>query len=182
MIPIVSVVGKSGSGKTTLLEKILAEFASRGHRVAVVKHDAHSFDIDHEGKDSHRLFAAGAAAAFVSSPGKFALVQRVDAERSLDELAAKLDPSFDLVLTEGYRRADKPKIEVLRAARSGELMCAPDELIAVASDLRPAVGVPVYPLDDAAAPLCDLLETRFIRAARPAAAAVAPPPRYRAEF
>lgn len=181
MIPIVSVVGKSGVGKTTLLEKILAEFAARGRRVAVVKHDAHSFDIDHEGKDSHRLFAAGAAATFVSSPGKFALVHRVDSERTLDELAAKLDASFDLVLTEGYRRADKPKIEVLRAARSRELMCAPQELTAVAGDLDPGAGVPVYGLDDATG-LCDLLEARFMRAAR--TPAVAPPRRmrYRSEY
>jgi molybdopterin-guanine dinucleotide biosynthesis protein B len=54
MIPIVSIVGKSDSGKTTLLEKLVAELRSRGLRIATVKHDAHSFEIDHEGKDSWR--------------------------------------------------------------------------------------------------------------------------------
>ena len=50
MIPILSLVGKSNAGKTTLLEKIVRELTSRGYKIATIKHDAHSFEIDHEGK------------------------------------------------------------------------------------------------------------------------------------
>ena len=178
-IPIVSFVGKSGSGKTTLLEKVLRCFAARGRRVAAIKHDAHSFDIDHEGKDSHRLFRAGAAAVFISSPEKFALVHRVDAERSLDTLTAQLGPGFDLALTEGYRRADKPKIEVVRAERSREPICAAEELVALATDLPLDLGVPRFGLDDAEG-ICDLLEARFIRPAAGRRECFVP--RYRSEY
>jgi len=54
-IPVISVVAKSGTGKTTLLEKLIAELKRRGYRVGAMKHDAHQFDIDREGKDSWRL-------------------------------------------------------------------------------------------------------------------------------
>ena len=54
MVPIVSIVGTSGSGKTTLLVKVISELVSRGYRVATLKHDAHRFEIDKEGKDSWR--------------------------------------------------------------------------------------------------------------------------------
>ena len=53
----VSFVAKSGTGKTTLLEKVIIELKDRGWRLGVIKHDAHRFDIDHPGKDSHRLTA-----------------------------------------------------------------------------------------------------------------------------
>ena len=49
---MISVVAKSGTGKTTLLEKLIAELKRRGYLVGAMKHDAHQFDIDREGKDS----------------------------------------------------------------------------------------------------------------------------------
>ena len=73
-IPIVSIVGKSNSGKTTLIEKLIAELAGRGWRVATIKHNRHGFDIDHEGKDSYRHKKAGAKMTVVSSPHQLALV------------------------------------------------------------------------------------------------------------
>jgi molybdopterin-guanine dinucleotide biosynthesis protein B len=54
MIPIVSIVGKSDSGKTTLIERLIPEIKRRGYRIATVKHDTHSFEIDREGKDSYQ--------------------------------------------------------------------------------------------------------------------------------
>ena len=54
-IPIMAFAGYSGSGKTTLLEKLIREIKSRGVRLAVIKHDGHQFEIDHEGKDLPEL-------------------------------------------------------------------------------------------------------------------------------
>src|SRR5512133_2822395 len=75
-IKAVSFVAKSGTGKTTLLEKVIAELKGRGYRIGCVKHDAHRFDIDHPGKDSHRLTAAGADTMLISSPEKLAVVKQ----------------------------------------------------------------------------------------------------------
>ncbi|WP_461394974.1 molybdopterin-guanine dinucleotide biosynthesis protein B, partial [Deferrisoma sp.] len=69
-----SFVAKSGTGKTTLLEKVIGELTRRGYRVGTIKHDAHRFEIDHEGKDSWRLTRAGASPMVISSAEKLAMV------------------------------------------------------------------------------------------------------------
>ena len=163
MVPIVSVVGKSDSGKTTYLEKIVRELRSRGYRVGTIKHDAHSFEIDHEGKDSWRHKQAGAAVTVISSPGKVALVADADHDHTLDELREKFMTGVDIILTEGYKREKHPKIEVFRSALRRSLLCqADDNLIAIAGDPPdPPEGVPVFPLDDPV-PLCDFLERLYL--------------------
>ena len=69
MIPAIAIAAYSGTGKTTLIERLPA-LRSRGLRVAVVKHDGHRFDIDHEGKDSWRFTQAGAQVCVISSAEK----------------------------------------------------------------------------------------------------------------
>jgi len=160
VIPIVSVVGKSEAGKTTLLEKLIAELKRRGYRVAAVKHDTHGFDIDVPGKDSWRLAQAGSDSVVISSPQKVALIKGVEREMTLDEIAALLT-DVDLILTEGYRRSDKPKIEVSRRALGSQLLCAEEELVAIAADQPFDSKVPRFDLDDAAG-IADLLEERFL--------------------
>src|SRR5512137_3181160 len=121
MIPIVSIVGKSGAGKTTLLEKLVRELKRRGHRVATIKHDAHRFDIDHPGKDSYRHFHAGADWTIIASPDKIASVRRLDRELTLDEIAAQVS-GVDIILTEGYKREARRRIEVSRHAHAAGLI------------------------------------------------------------
>ena len=70
---IIAVSGVKKSGKTTLLEKLIPALAARGVSSAVVKHDAHRFEIDREGKDSWRFTQAGADVVLLSSPEKTAL-------------------------------------------------------------------------------------------------------------
>jgi molybdopterin-guanine dinucleotide biosynthesis protein B/molybdopterin-guanine dinucleotide biosynthesis protein len=165
---IVSVVAKSGTGKTTLLEKLIAELKRRGWRVGAVKHDAHRFDIDREGKDSWRLTQAGADTMLITSPEKIAMVKRHGdgQEPPLAETIARYFGDVDIVLTEGFKKSAMPKIEVHRAERSATLLCRGEEhdstLIAVASDERLELDVPVYDLNDAAG-LCDFIEARFLR-------------------
>jgi molybdopterin-guanine dinucleotide biosynthesis protein B len=45
----------SGIGKTTLLTQLIPLLVAKGLRISVIKHAHHSFDIDHEGKDSFLL-------------------------------------------------------------------------------------------------------------------------------
>ena len=58
-IPIMAFAGYSGSGKTTLLEKLIREIKSRGVRLAVIKHDGHQFEIDHEGQGLLAVYPRG---------------------------------------------------------------------------------------------------------------------------
>jgi len=160
MIPIISVVGKSEVGKTTLLERLIAELKRRGYRVGTIKHDTHGFEIDRPGKDSWRHAQAGSDAVLISSPEKLALIKRVDRERTLDELSAYMI-DIDLVLTEGYKSGDKPKIEVSRQARGQELLCHEEELLALVTDQPFDLDVPQFEHGDVAG-LADLIEKEYL--------------------
>ena len=160
-VPVISMVGKSGVGKTTALERVIRELKRRGYRVGTVKHDTHDFEVDVPGKDSWRHAQAGSDAVAVSGPHKMALIRQVDREMSLDEVV-ELMAGVDLVLTEGYKRGDKPKIEVARQERGIELLCQPEELIGIMADYPVELPVPQFALDDAAG-VVDLLETLYLR-------------------
>ena len=71
---VFGIAGYSGSGKTTLIERVLPRLASRGLKVAVIKHTHHDFDIDRLGKDSWRAREAGAAAVLLASDHRTALL------------------------------------------------------------------------------------------------------------
>jgi molybdopterin-guanine dinucleotide biosynthesis protein B len=160
MVPVVSIVGSSNVGKTTFLVKLVRELKRRGHRVGTIKHYRHHFEIDQPGKDSWRHFRAGSDVAVISSPHKMALVQRLDTELELDRIVAKME-SVDIVLTEGYKGANTPKIEVFRQEQSSGLVSGADELVAVVTDRRFDLSVPQYDLGDALG-VADLLEARYI--------------------
>lgn len=149
---VISFVAKSGTGKTTLLEQVIAELKRRGYRVGVIKHDAHRFDIDHPGKDSHRLTAAGADTMLIASSEKLALVKQHHAAPTVEELLSTYFNDVDLVLTEGFKKSSLPKIEIHRQERSPSLLCRGEDndptLIAVASDVRLELDVPVLDLND----------------------------------
>lgn len=165
MTPIISIVGKSNSGKTTLIEKLLAELTGRGYRVATVKHDAHSFDVDHPGKDTWRHREAGAAAVVIVSSSRLFLTENLTKPLSLDQVRELyLDGDYDLILTEGFRRDGAPKIEVHRKERSEELVCDPetDPLLAVASDSELELTIPVFDLNDGVA-ITSFIEERFLQ-------------------
>lgn len=160
-VPVVSIVGKSGVGKTTVLEQVIRELKMRGYRVGTVKHDTHGFEIDRPGKDSWRHAQAGSDAVVVSGPHKMALIRSVDEEMHLDNIIPLMG-DVDLVITEGYKRGDKPKIEVTRQERSTELICQPAELVGIMADYPVAVPVPQFDLDDATG-IVNLLEKLYLR-------------------
>ena len=63
MHKVIGVAGFKNAGKTTLVEKLVAELTRRGFAISTIKHAHHSFDIDHEGRDSFRHRKAGATEA-----------------------------------------------------------------------------------------------------------------------
>ncbi|MCD6525421.1 MAG: molybdopterin-guanine dinucleotide biosynthesis protein B [Desulfuromonas sp.] len=150
--PAVSFIAKSGTGKTTLIEKVIAELKQRGFRVGAIKHDAHRFDIDHPGKDSHRLTSAGADTMLVSSSSKIAMVKQHDSAPAIETLIERYFNDVDIVLTEGYKRSELPKIELQRAEHSTTLLCRSKEydgtLIAIVSDIPAQHHVPSFELND----------------------------------
>lgn len=161
IIPVVSIVGKSGVGKTTLLEKIIPELKHRGYRVAIIKHHAHpGFKIDQPGKDTWRYAQAGCDHIVLAAPDKIAIIHSLDSELTLDEITSSIT-EVDIILTEGYKRAGKPAIEVVRKQVGKDLLCSSDQLSAVVSDHEVNVQVPVFALDDIA-PLVDWIVRMYL--------------------
>ncbi|MEM9973083.1 MAG: molybdopterin-guanine dinucleotide biosynthesis protein B [Pseudomonadota bacterium] len=110
------VTGWKNSGKTGLMERLVAAFSARGHTIATIKHAHHGFDVDQPGRDSHRHRAAGAQEVLVASNTRWALIHELRGaeEPRLEDLLAQLSPA-DLVLVEGYKHGDHPKIACHRA-------------------------------------------------------------------
>ena len=132
---LVAIVGRTNSGKTTFIEKLLPELLALGLRVGAVKHDAHRFEIDREGKDSWRLGRAGALAYAISSADKLAYVARLDRELTLPEIVERFFDGFDLVVAEGYKRSAPNVIEVFRVAAGYEApVLGPGDWFALVTD------------------------------------------------
>ena len=146
---VLGVAGWSGSGKTTLIERLLPRLAEAGLRVSVIKHSHHDIALDAPGKDSHRHRMAGAAEVMVVSPYRWGVFAEVGegAPPALEVQLARLAP-VDLVLLEGQKGLDVPKIEVFRPSL-GKPPRHPDDpwVIDVASDAALKSAVPCLSLD-----------------------------------
>lgn len=154
MNKVIGVAEFKNAGKTTLVEKLVTELTRRGHRVSTVKHAHHSFDIDHEGRDSFRHRKAGASEVAVVSRHRWAIIHesREEAEPALEEILAKLAPC-DLVIVEGYKRDGHDKIEV-RNLDLAHPRLAGDDPTVVAVAANGAIDdapVPVFDRDDVTA-------------------------------
>ncbi len=164
--PVVTLVARSGTGKTTLLVKLIAEMTARGWTVGALKHDAHKFEIDHEGKDSWKMAAAGAAVTAISSPAKTAIIQRHELEPQFEQLLTAFVGKVDILLTDGFKRSSLPKIEAHRRELNQPLLCRGEyddpSLVAVASNAVLQLDVPCFDLNDAAS-LTDFIEERFLK-------------------
>lgn len=149
MIPILSVVGRSSTGKTTLLERVIPALRSRGLRIGTIKHHAGDFEIDREGKDSYRHKKAGANASMITSPTKIGLVADIAQELTLSQLVRLYMRDVDLVITEGYKREQMPKLEVYVYQKGLDPLANqyPD-VIAIAADRPIEAHVPVFLRDE----------------------------------
>jgi molybdopterin-guanine dinucleotide biosynthesis protein B len=146
--PVVCIVGFSGAGKTTVTVSLVAALKQRGLRVGTIKHDVHGFDFDQPGKDSWQHKQAGASTTLISSPAQIGMLMDVDHDHQPLELVPLLG-EMDIVLVEGFKRADLPKIEVFRPENEKPPTCRNDRnLLAVVSDAHLDWGVPRYAAND----------------------------------
>jgi molybdopterin-guanine dinucleotide biosynthesis protein B len=164
MPPIVSIVGKSKSGKTTLIEGLIRELKSRGYRVATIKHTPQSMTFDVPDKDSWRHIQAGSEVTVISSLDRVVLIKPVAQTLTLDEIAHLIGEDCDIILAEGFKQDNAPKIEVHRR-EVGTPLSAVKKLIAVATDEPLETKTRQFSLQDIKG-LADLLEKGFIKPQR----------------
>lgn len=131
-IPVFAFAAYSGTGKTTVIEKIVRELKAKGLRLAVIKHDGHRFEIDHEGKDSWRFAHAGADITIISSVEKTAYIEQ--RELSLRQLIEMVH-DVDLILVEGYKNETLPQIGIARKATGKGFTADLSRFIAIITDM-----------------------------------------------
>ena len=140
-LPLIGLCAYSGTGKTTLLTQLVPLLKKRNLRIGVVKHAHHKFDIDHPGKDSYEFRQAGAEQVAVASKNRIAWIKEhkeANDEPVLFDALAILDTnSLDLVLVEGFKRENFPKIELHRPSLGKPLLYKHDKnIIALATDTQ----------------------------------------------
>ncbi len=138
-IPYIGFAAYSGTGKTTLLSKIIPLLKEKGLRIGVIKHAHHGFDLDAPKKDSYVLRDSGADTLLITSPKCTAIIQEHPDQKKEPTLEDALSTipieGLDLLLIEGFKHADFPKIELHREALNKPYMYPTDtNIIAIATD------------------------------------------------
>lgn len=157
-VPVISIVGSTESGKTTLIEKLIPAINKRGYRVGTIKH-AREIDTDVT-KDSQRHLQAGSEVVVLAAPGHIVMIKPT-LEPGIEEIRQLFDSGLDLIICEGFKSADLPKIEVYKKGQETSIEGL-TSVIAVVSEENRGTNTRQYKPEDTEG-LVDLLERGFIQ-------------------
>jgi molybdopterin-guanine dinucleotide biosynthesis adapter protein len=133
-IPIISIVGWHNVGKTSFVTRLIVELKRRGLRVATIKHTRGDFQLDHEGTDTWRYAQAGSDLIAISGHGRLAVLEQAlqepEGELRLADIVARLPSHLDIVVTEGFKEATTPKIEIVSSCAETRRVSGAGELLA----------------------------------------------------
>lgn len=149
-LPAIAVVGYANCGKTTLICKLLTLARQKGWRVAAVKHSHKKLELDQPGKDTWRFRQAGAQTVALACPGGLQVIQTFPADPPLAAVLASLPRDLDLVLVEGYKHSDLPKL-VFAPEPAVEPLNAGGDILAYISANPLDADLPVFSRDQAEA-------------------------------
>jgi len=127
---LLGVAGFSNKGKTQLIVRIASELSAKGFEVVTIKHAHIEGDLLPIGKDTTRHLAAGARFSIAVSPDGSALYSSEGSLESSLELAKKVS-SPDVILVEGFKGSQIPKIVLGNADAQGEIIArgeSPDDV------------------------------------------------------
>ncbi len=151
-----------------MLCALLPHLRAAGLRVSTIKHAHHAMEMDKPGKDSFRHREAGAEEVLLVGGERWALLHETPAgPPALHTLAQRLTP-VDLVLVEGFRSENFPRIEIFRPSL-GKPPLWPDNpgIVAIATDAADVGPMPCARLDlnDPGAIACWIVAFRSARIA-----------------
>ena len=112
-VTIISIVGKQNAGKTTLIKDLIPKLKKQGYRVGTLKYNIRKFDIDHEGKDTYKYSNSGADSVAISTQSEFVVMKKTANPLTLHEIIEAHFNDVDVVLVEGYREDDYPRIRII---------------------------------------------------------------------
>jgi molybdopterin-guanine dinucleotide biosynthesis adapter protein len=131
--PILQIVGYQNSGKTTLVEKVVAYFSVDGYKIGTIKHHGHGgkpLSIDY-GKDTDRHRKAGAIATAIEGDGTMQLQVKKDAWQLEELFAFYRLLKLDLIVVEGYKQENYPKLVMIREQEDLELLTKVNNIVAI---------------------------------------------------
>ena len=105
----IAFCGYSKSGKTSLISKLVKELRSE-FDIGYLKHDAHKFEVDHPGKDTHTISSCGAKVVLINDSNHFAKIDYSELEQ-IDVRSAVVDTDF--LFIEGHKHSQLPKFIVI---------------------------------------------------------------------
>ena len=138
MLDIITIAGYSGSGKTTLVCRLISEFTRRGLSVGTIKHSHHPASTPNDQKDSAKHRAAGAKATVFAASDEVILSAGGELTPGPEDIAQKYLGSFDLVLAEGYKSSNLPRIEIYKSQVADGLITTDRSLLIAVTGERPA--------------------------------------------
>ncbi|MDR3530003.1 MAG: molybdopterin-guanine dinucleotide biosynthesis protein B [Rhodopila sp.] len=126
--------------KSELVRRLVVELTGRGLRVSTIKRVSDAVDLERQGSGTWKHRAAGAEEVMIASASRFALLREMPKdtqEPDVGSLLTRMAP-VDIVLLDGFRRSDYPKMEVVPSGQD-------QALLAVTSKGRVTAPVPRVP-------------------------------------
>ncbi len=163
-------IGPHAVGKTTLLTRLVHFWVQRGWRIGVLKSTKEGRGAtDQPGTDTSRYREAGAEPVALWAKEEAVIYHGpLKRESHFWHFIFQHFGDCDLVLAEGFKGLSSlPKIEVARREVSSNLLLETvPGVVALVSDFRPQVSVPVFDLEDIEG-LARFVEDRFYRVFEP---------------
>ncbi len=134
---IIGIVGWKNTGKTFFVSQIIKKLRSKNYRIASIKHAHHEFDIDHQNTDSYIHRKSGSSQVIISSKRRWVKINELENqnEKKLNELISEITET-DIVVVEGYKNENHPKIEVIREKKEVYLHQNIENVVAIISDIN----------------------------------------------
>jgi molybdopterin-guanine dinucleotide biosynthesis protein B len=145
---ILQVVGYQNSGKTTLIQKILQQGRDLRLQMGTIKHHGHGGvpDTSVSKKDTQKHQEAGAILTAVEGNGDLVLSTGLEPWTIEKILAVYSYFNLDVILVEGYKYAEFPKLVLIKNQEDETLLSALQNIRAVVSwyPLPPKGNYPVF--------------------------------------
>lgn len=136
-VTIISIVGKQNAGKTTLIKDLIPKLKNQGYRVGTLKYNIRKFDIDHESKDTYKYYHSGADSVAISSQNEFVVMKKMATPPTLHEIIETHLNDVNVVLVEGYREDDYPRIRIIDSQETRTVKIdSKNELLLIKENLK----------------------------------------------
>lgn len=130
-VTIISIAGKQNAGKTTLISNLIPKLKKQGYRVGTLKYNIRKFNIDHEGKDTYKYSHSGADSVAISSQNEIAVMKKSTNPFTLQEIIETHFNDVNVMLVEGYREDDYPRIKIVDTQKMQTVSGSDNELVLI---------------------------------------------------